>query len=435
MKYIIGIFRDMKIQDIHKIVADKIFTFSDDYLYKTESLILNKEQIKRKKEIEKLNNVHIDIVDDLDFLCADDQIILYDSLSKIYSIIVSKGVKYENIFWIHANFNFNFMTSENSHIFLKCMDSLNVKYEYPINYEKLSNIGIQIISETNTLPEVFQETINGIKVYVILLYMVSHDLHFYDICLESAKKSFLCWMKRLGYKQYSHIPCIYERLIGDDFGVDYQTDMHEYKYNLLFFLDKFADIPYFADSGTLLGAIRHGGIIPWDTDIDLGMEQKYLPLLLERCRKYSFLPKIRVSKEDMFKNVYILTEKILNEIDFSINTIEVFGIEINIYMEDDDYKFEDLGLTGGYVRLYEAYRLLRDGKCNIPHDWLYPFKRVEFYDTMINVPNKYLEILYRQYGNNCLKFYPKHLSGYSNINEWYEKFECSEEKILHFDAL
>ena len=51
-------------------------------------------------------------------------------------------------------------------------------------------------------------------------------------------------------------------------------DMKEIQLELMDELDRVCreqGITYFLAYGSLLGAVRHGGFIPWDDDIDVGM--------------------------------------------------------------------------------------------------------------------------------------------------------------------
>lgn len=63
-----------------------------------------------------------------------------------------------------------------------------------------------------------------------------------------------------------------------------KEEIKEIQLALLDYIDetcKKHDIPYFLSYGTMLGAIRHKGMIPWDDDIDISLYREDYERLLK----------------------------------------------------------------------------------------------------------------------------------------------------------
>ena len=99
-------------------------------------------------------------------------------------------------------------------------------------------------------------------------------------------------------------------------------------------------IPYYMLGGTMLGAIRHKGFIPWDDDMDFGVPRKYYDKLIsvlekelpERYKCYTYkncrqiiFPYIKITDRNTF--IYNSKEKNIDKMLIGVN-IDIFPLDI-----------------------------------------------------------------------------------------------------------
>lgn len=140
------------------------------------------------------------------------------------------------------------------------------------------------------------------------------------------------------------------------------------------------NLTYFVFCGTLLGAERHKGLIPWDDDIDIVMEkndiQKFKTILTSEYPDY----KLNISVSG-----YKLFSKSGKKMDFSIDRWPF----IDIY---------PMTIIGNGVSIVDDQPFRKEiiaRKSDI-----YPLLRHKFETITVNVPNKYIVLLDMYYGED-----------------------------------
>ena len=96
------------------------------------------------------------------------------------------------------------------------------------------------------------------------------------------------------------------------------------------------DIPYYMLGGSMLGAIRHKGFIPWDDDMDFGVQLEYFPKLIKcldeqlpeylKCCTYNnnqsvFYPFVKISD----------TRTIIDDLQIPLPLEEKIGINVDVF--------------------------------------------------------------------------------------------------------
>lgn len=160
---------------------------------------------------------------------------------------------------------------------------------------------------------------------------------------------------------------------------------------ILFEFDKICkenSISYWLDFGTLLGAKRHSGCIPWDDDVDVAMLE-------------SDFEKLKLCKSNFNENIKLDLDCEIGRVKSEKGIMDIF-----VYVQKDNR-----------LKTRNFFSRIKNFNFSIPKNVVFPLEEIEYSNKLLSCPHNTDLYLRARYGN--YELLPKHKSPYDHgaINE------------------